>query len=183
MKEDISLEIEIPEGVQVQLDGTIKVTGPQGEVEKKLVHPRIKIKKTENKIVMESLKATKTEKKIVYAFRAHLKHMFSGVQEKHVYKIKICSGHFPMNVAVSNNQLIIKNFIGENTPRKLNLKPGVDVKVDGDHIIITSASKELAGQVAADIEQLTKVTNKDIRIFQDGCYIIEKAGKVLDQEK
>ncbi len=183
MKENINLEIEIPSGVEVTLDGKIKVVGPQGEVEKEINHPKIQIKKEENKITIACKNATKKEKKIIHAFRAHLNNMLSGVQEKFIYKIKVCSGHFPMNVAVSNNQLTIKNFLGENTPRVLNLKPGADVKVEGDIIVVSAVSKELAGQVAADIEQLTKVNNKDIRIFQDGCYIIEKPGKVLDQEK
>ena len=183
MKEEISLNIEIPTGVEITLDGKIKVVGPKGEVEKQIIHPKIQIKKEDNKITIGCKKGSKKEKKIIHAFRAHLNNMISGVQENFTYKIKICSGHFPMNVSVSNNQLIIKNFLGENTPRTLDLKAGAKVKVEGDIIVVSAASKEIAGQVAADIEQLTKVTNKDIRIFQDGCYIIEKAGKVLDKEK
>jgi len=183
MKEDIKKEIELPEQVSIDLNLTIKITGPQGEVEKKLIHPKIKIKQEEGKIILESKNATKKGKKIINSFEAHIKNMISGVNEKHTYKIKICSGHFPMNVSVNNNQLIVKNFIGENTPRKLDIKTGAEVKVEGDEIIVASTSKEIAGQVAADIEQLTKIKKKDIRIFQDGCYITEKAGKKLDKEK
>lgn len=183
MKEDIIKEIEIPEKVSITIGQTIKVTGPQGEVEKKLIHPKIKIEEKEGKIILKSIKAGKNERKIMYSFEAHLKNMIAGVNEKYTYKIKICSGHFPMNVSLSNNQLIIKNFIGENTPRKLNIKSGAEVKLEGNEILISSVSKEIAGQVAADIEQLTKIKKKDIRIFQDGCYITEKAGKKLDKEK
>jgi large subunit ribosomal protein L6 len=32
------------------------------------------------------------------------------------------------------------------------------------------------GQTAASIEQLTRVTDKDTRVFQDGVYITEKPG-------
>ena len=172
-------ELELPEGVSVKIDGTIKLTGPQGEVEKKLTHPKIKISSEGNKITLESKKATKTEKKILNAFQAHLKNMLKGVTEKHVYKLKICSGHFPMNVSISNNEFLVKNFLGESVPRKLIIKPGAELKIEGSEIIITSTSKETAGQVAADIEQLTKVKNKDLRIFQDGIWIIEKDGKEL----
>jgi len=179
MKEDLKEEIEIPEQVKIEIDQIIKVSGPQGEVEKKLTHPKIKITQENNKIVIQSPKATKKEKKILRYFYIHLKNMIQGVLEKYNYKLKICSGHFPMNVSVNNNQLIIKNFLGENTPRKINLKTGAEIKIEGDIISVTSNSKEIAGQVAADIEQLTKIKGKDIRIFQDGCYIIEKAGKKI----
>ncbi len=179
MKEDLRKELELPENNTVKIDHLIKITGPQGEVEKKLVHPKIKISSENNKIILQSKKATKKEKKILNSFFAHLKNMVQGVNEKHTYKLKICSGHFPMNVSLSGHQLIIKNFFGESVPRKLTIKPGAEVKVEGNEIIITSTSKETAGQVAADIEHLTKIKNRDLRIFQDGCYIIHKAGKDL----
>lgn len=179
MKEDLREEIELPENTQIQIDHFIKISGPQGEVEKKLVHPKIKITQENNLIIIESKKATKKEKKILKSFNAHIKNMIQGVHEKHLYRLKVCSGHFPINVSISNNQLTIKNLFGESVPRKLDIKPGAEVKIDGDEIIVTSPSKEIAGQVAADIEHLTKIKNRDMRIFQDGCYIVHKSGKDL----
>lgn len=180
MKEDLIREIELPEKTTVQIEGPlIKIIGPQGEVEKKLTHPRVKINTEKNKLKLVAKKATKTEKKIINSFVAHLTNMIKGVNEKYTYKLKICSGHFPMNVTVNNNQLIIKNFLGESIPRTLKVNPNVEVKIEGNEIIVTSTSKENAGQFAAKIEQLTKVKNKDIRIFQDGCHLINKNGKEL----
>lgn len=169
--------MEIPEKVAVKADKLIKISGPQGETEKRLVHPGIKIFVENGKILLESKKATQKEKRVLNAFAAHLKNMLKGVKEKHVYKLKVCSGHFPMNVSVTNNQLVIKNFLGESVPRKVNIRPNVVVKVEGVEIIISSPSKESAGQMAADIEEITKVKNRDVRIFQDGCHITHKAGK------
>jgi len=182
MKEDLNKEIELPEGVTIQIDHAVKIIGPQGEVTKRLTHPRINISHQDSKIIMKSLNTTKKEKKIFNSFQAHLKNMIQGVIEKHVYKLKICSGHFPMTVSLSNNELTIKNFFGENTPRKLTIKPNVEVKVEGTTIIVISTDKEAAGQVAADIERLTKIKNRDMRIFQDGCYITHKAGKDIHHE-
>ncbi|HLC99276.1 MAG TPA: 50S ribosomal protein L6, partial [Candidatus Nanoarchaeia archaeon] len=84
-----------------------------------------------------------------------------------------------MNVSVSGNEFNVANFLGEKTPRKLKIKDGVKVKVEGEFVVVEGIRKEDAGQVAANIEILTKVKGRDRRIFQDGIYIIEKDGKQM----
>lgn len=180
MKVDLKEEIVIPQGVQVSVGyGNVTVKGPKGEVSKALLHPRILIIVEKDKVVLVSKEATKREKKMVYTFRAHINHMIKGVLDSHVYKLKICSSHFPISVSFSNNVFSVKNFLGEKIPRTCKIRPGVDLKIDGDVIIVESIDKELAGQTAASIEQLCKITNRDTRIFQDGIYLIMKAGKEL----
>ena len=71
----------------------------------------------------------------------------------------------------------IKNFLGEKVPRSLKLKHGVTVNVDGSQIVVEGVDRELAGQVAADIEQATRRPGFDTRVFQDGIYIISKDGE------
>tara|TARA_Y100000310_G_scaffold278642_1_gene297209 strand:+ start:24484 stop:25026 length:543 start_codon:yes stop_codon:yes gene_type:complete len=180
MKQDIIKEIELGEGVTVSISaGTVTVKGPKGEVIKNLIHPRITFEQQENKLLLKTLKATKREKTLIGAFESHIKNMVKGVQEPFVYNMKICSGHFPMNVQMSNQELIVKNFLGEAVPRKVTICAGAEVKVKGDQIVITSPDKEAAGQTAAKIESLCRITNRDRRIFQDGLYITNKAGKKL----
>jgi len=179
-KKEIKAEIEIPEGITIEIDKDIvKVKGKGGEVVKKLFNPNVKINKEGNKIVLKALKPTKRERKLVNTFRAHLKNMLKGANENYSYKLKICSGHFPMNVSVKDKEFIVKNFFGEKIPRVLKIKEGVNVKVEGDMVVVESSDKELAGQVAADIEQLVRRTRYDIRIFQDGIWICERAGKEI----
>jgi large subunit ribosomal protein L6 len=178
MREDIKTEIELKEGVTASLDNSlISIKGPKGEVKRDFLHPKVKLSLDGKKVVLESIKSSKREKMIVGSFSAHIKNIISGVLEPHIYKLKICSGHFPMNVSVSGKDFVIKNFLGESVPRKLKLIDGADVKVDGTEIIVTSANKEIAGQTAASIESLCRITNRDLRIFQDGVYIIHKSGK------
>ena len=178
--EKIVKEIELPEGITALFDGTLLIIkGPKGETKRFIKKQSVAIKIDEDKIIMESGRATKKNKKLLGSLEAHARNMIKGILENHDYVLKICSGHFLMNVSVDGSKLYVKNFLGEKVPRILKLKEGVNVKVDGSTIHITSTSKEIAGQVSADIEQLTRRPGYDTRVFQDGIYIINKDGKEL----
>lgn len=177
MKQTIEENLTIPEGITVTVEqGLISVKGPKGEVQRDFRDPGVSISSKEGSIVFHSKDATRREKKRLYTYRAHVRNMLRGVQEGHTYQVKICSGHFPMNVSVQNGKMVVKNFLGEKFPRELKLIEGVQIKQDGDTITLTGCNKEKVGQCAADMEQLTRITNRDRRIFQDGLYIIMKDG-------
>ena len=181
MKADLKENIEIPQGVEVKAEkGVVTTKGPKGEVTKNLLHPKIKISVAEGNVIVESLKATKREKTLIGTYKAHIKNMIQGVQEGHVYTLKICSSHFPMRAAYNNNEFSVKNYLGEKTPRVLKIREGVTVKIEGEIITVESPDKELAGQTAASIEKLTMINNRDRRIFQDGIYLTSKAGKKIE---
>lgn len=178
MKNKIEDIVEIPENVQVKLEkGIFEVSGEKGSINKKMSNPKMKIEVKDKTIIFEAKNATQREKKLINTYKAHLKNMFKGVIEGYVYKLRICASHFPMNVSIENGKFVVKNFIGEKTPRVLKLKEGAKVKIDGTEIVVEAIDKELAGQVAADIESLTKRSGFDTRIFQDGIYLINKDGK------
>ena len=180
MKENLREEIVIGKGVTVsQADSVLTFKGPKGEVRRQFLYPGVHIQIGGGKIVLSAEQATKREKKIVGTFQAHLRNLVRGVEEPYEYTLKICSGHFPMSVSVSGDELIIKNFLGEVVPRKVALPKGAEVKVTGTEITVTSPDKEIAGQTAAKIESLCRITNRDRRVFQDGCYITQKAGNNL----
>lgn len=178
MKAKIEQIIEMPSGVTAAIaSGIMKVTGPKGEVARPMKDPSIKITVKENQVTILCAKGAKRQKRVINSFAAHLRNMIEGVQRPYQYKLKICSGHFPMTATISGEQFIIKNFLGEKSPRTLKLKKGVTVKIDGDQILVESSDRELAGQQASDIELLTAKRNRDLRVFQDGIYMIEKAGE------
>lgn len=170
-------ELQIPEKVTVDIhNGAFTVKGPKGEVKRSFIFPKISITKDSNKIIFHTKKPTKREKAGVFSTEAHLKNMFKGVLNLCVYKLKVCSGHFPMKLSYKNNVLEVKNYMGETVPRTLKIKPGVDVVVKEPEITVTSANKELAALTAAAIEQIARRANFDRRIFQDGIYITHKDG-------
>ena len=178
MKQEIHEELELIQGTSIKIgDGVFTVQGPKGEIKKKLYNPKIKASVTNNLVVFEAKKGTQREKRLIKAYIAHLKSMMKGVNQLHNYKLRICSGHFPMTVSVKGNVFEIKNFVGETIPRILSLPEGAKVSIDGHFIIVESVNKEIAGQTAALIEKLTRRAAFDKRVFQDGIYIIEKDGK------
>lgn len=180
MRRTIEKEIEVPEGVTVEYkDRIFSAKGPKGEVTKRIYFPVTQISIENGLVKVVSENAGKKEKKIIGTVVAHIKNIIKGAEEGFVYKLKICSGHFPMNVSVSGNKFSVKNLLGEKVPRELTLKEGATVKIDGSIITVESNDKETAGQVSADIEQLTRRPGFDRRIFQDGIYIIEKNGKAI----
>jgi large subunit ribosomal protein L6 len=178
--ENWKYELKIPEKVTVDINGGLFIIkGPKGEVARKFIFPKISITKDAHNIIFEVKKLTKREKAAVFSTEAHLKNTFKGVLHTCIYKLKICSGHFPMKISYKNNILEVKNFMGETVPRTLKIKPGVDVVVKEPDVTVTSPDKELAALTAAAIEQLTRRPNFDRRIFQDGIYITSKDGVEL----
>ncbi len=178
--ENFVQKIVIPEGLSATVNnGLLLITGPKGSVSKKFIHPKVKVSVEGSDVIFLAKRFTKNEKKVMQTFIAHLNNLFKGVTEGHLYKLKICSGHFPMNVSVKGNNLEVKNFIGEAVPRTLSFKESVDVKLEGEFIFVSGINKELVAQSAASIEKLTRRNGFDKRIFQDGIYITEKDGKLM----
>lgn len=168
-------EVEIPEGVKAEVkEGTVIIEGPKGKLERKLHHPKIGIKKVDNKIVIKCEFARRKEKALVGTFASHISNMIKGVTEGFVYKMKIVYSHFPMKVNVKGDEVIIENFLGEKHPRKAKIYGNVKVNVKGDEVTVEGINREEVGQTAANIEFATKVRYRDIRVFQDGIYIVSK---------
>ncbi|MBI4150465.1 50S ribosomal protein L6 [Candidatus Woesearchaeota archaeon] len=179
MKADVAL----PSGVTCTVQGNTTVTlrGPKGEVTRQFPHQKISVTVEGNTILISAKNATKSEKTMIGTFESHIKNMLKGVTDGHSYRMKICSGHFPMNVSVAGSEFIIKNFLGEKVPRKLKLRQGVTVKVEGQEVVVEGVFLEQVSQTAADIELLTRIRNRDLRIFQDGIYITNKDGQAVGQ--
>lgn len=179
MKSELKIIVKLPQQVKAQLvdETTVVIKGPKGEVQRDFLHPQVQLAVEPLEIVLTSKKSSKNEKKVMCAFEAHLENMIRGVQEPFIYTLKICSGHFPMSVSVSGQEFIVKNFLGETVPRKVSFSPKVEVKISGTEITVRSPDRELAGQTAAKIESLCRITNRDRRVFQDGCYIVAKPSK------
>ena len=179
-KKGLRVEIRLQDKISTQLDGSIlTLKGQKYEAKRDFPNKNITLEHKDGVIILTATKPNKVNKKIIKSYAAHIRNMINGCVEAHKYMLKICSGHFPMNVSINNNEFIVKSFLGEKVPRTLKLKPGATVKVEGDNITVESPVKEIAGQVSADIELLTRRTGYDLRIFQDGIWVIMKDNKEI----
>jgi len=88
--------------------------------------------------------------------------------------MKVVYSHFPIQLKAASDELIINNFLGERKSRSARVLPGTKVEIGKDEVVITGMDKENVGQTMANIEQATRVHGFDVRIFQDGIYLIDK---------
>ncbi len=169
-----AVDLEIPEGVNVEINELIRVQGPKGTVERNLSFPGVMVRKEDGKVTVFTAEKKARHKAMVGTIAGHIKNMIKGVTEGFEYRMKIVYSHFPIRVKVQGNEVIIENFLGEKHPRKARIAGNTKVEVKGDQIIITGINKEECGQTAANIEQATTIRGYDVRVFQDGIYIVSK---------
>lgn len=173
-------KVEILEEIDVSRDGDkIEISGPNGTITKVFSDRRISLDIGDDEITLLVDSPSKEEKALLGTYTSHVQNMVKGAQEDFEYKMKILYSHFPMKVKAKGNRVEIENFIGEEEPRKAKILADSEVKVDSDEVTITGPNREDVAQSAANIEAATKIKNTDSRVFQDGIYIVEKAGKSL----
>jgi large subunit ribosomal protein L6 len=181
MAKEIKRIVNIPEGMDVEINSTKLIVKKDGkELVKKLPYSKkVNAVKEGDTIIISSKKPTRRESTIAGTIDAHIKNTLKGAEEGYVYKLEICNVHFPMNVKIEGKKVIIKNFLGEKKDRVVEILDNVEISMKGNIIELKSPDIEAVGQSAANIEKVTKVRNRDRRIFQDGIYITEKGGKAI----
>ncbi|MDH3352953.1 MAG: 50S ribosomal protein L6 [Nanoarchaeota archaeon] len=180
MKKDLERFVEIPEGIEVSVNGNeFIVKGNGKELTRKFDIGKIKTEIKDDKVVLLAKDATRRESKMMGTVWAHLKNMVKGVNEDFVYELEVCNVHFPMNIKADGDKITIKSFLGETTQRVAKIVPGVKVDIKGSQITVSSSNIEDAGQTAANLEKATRLTGRDRRIFQDGIFITNKCGRAI----
>ncbi len=173
MIKEVKEQINLPDGVTATLENNIlTIKGEKGELSRTFSHPKINIKMNGNVIEIRSENVRRKEKALIGTFVAHINNMIKGVTEGFEYHMKTVFSHFPIKTSVEDNYFVIQNFLGERSPRKARIIDGVTVEAKGEDTIVTGIDKEKVGQTVANIERATRVKNRDIRVFQDGVYLV-----------
>ncbi|MBX0287483.1 50S ribosomal protein L6 [Haloarcula salinisoli] len=172
------VELEIPEDVSVSQDHLdLTVEGPEGTVTRRLWYPDIDVTVADDVVAVESDEDDAKTMSTIGTFESHIENMFHGVVEGWEYEMEVFYSHFPMQVNVEGDEVVIENFLGEKAARRTTVHGDTDVSVDGEELTVTGPDIEAVGQTAADIEQLTRINDKDVRVFQDGVYITQKPSR------
>ena len=191
-------ELPIPEAVDVEIDHLdVSVSGDNGTVTRRLWYPDVSVSietvevvadgadesaedpdtESVDAVVIESDEDDAKTMSTLGTFESHVSNMFHGVSDGWTYEMEVFYNHFPMQVSVEGEEVVIENFLGERAPRRTPIRGDTDVEIDGERITLRGPDIEAVGQTAADIEQLTRVTDKDVRVFQDGAYITQKPSR------
>lgn len=172
---NIEKEIGIPDAVSVEVNGRrISAKGKHGEIAREFNVAGIAFENTGKAIVIRAGDAKKKTEKIVNTVAAHIKNILNGAGSGFEYKLKVVYSHFPINVSVKGDRVEINNFTGEKKPRIAGIVGSTKVSVKGQMIDVEGPDKEAVGQTAANMEQATRISGKDRRVFQDGIYITSK---------
>ncbi len=183
-KEFASKTLEVPKNVDIRVDEKIvSVKGSKGELSRDFGNPKynksVLLEKKDGLIEIK-FENSKEFRAIAGTIIAHIKNMSLGVTEGFQYRMKIIYSHFPVSVAVKDNELHVKNFLGEKGARIAKITKGCSVKVDKEEIALTGVDVEALGQTAQRIEQICRLSGRDRRVFQDGIYL---TGRYLQSGK
>ena len=171
-------QLDIPDDVSVEVDHLdVTVDGPDGSVTRRLWYPDVTVEVDDDTVAIESESEDAKTNATVGTFESHISNAFHGVTTGWEYKMEVFYSHFPMQVRAEGDEVVIENFLGEKAPRRTTIHGDTEVDVSEEKLVLSGPNKEDVGQTAADIEQLTRVSGKDTRVFQDGVYITEKPAK------
>ncbi len=173
---EITKEVIVPEGVTVTIEGQkVTVKGPKGEQNRTFEAPNISIKQADKKVILNCKFPKRQDKAVMGSITGHIANLVTGVNEGFTYHMRVYYSHFPVNVSVQGNKVIIKNFLGEKHPREsMIVGQATKVTVKGQDITIDGINKEDVGQTSGNLQLNSKIGRKDPRVFQDGIFLVDR---------
>ncbi len=166
-------KIQVPAGVTLTQDGnTITVKGAKGEVSRNFSNNFVQIALKGKEVIASVSKQNHYTKSIAGTWLSLVSGMCAGVTSGYEYEMKIDYTHFPMRVSVRGQKVVIENFLGERSQRTADIVGKCSVSVKGDRVFISGIDRYEVGETSANIERATKIKGFDLRVFQDGIYLI-----------
>jgi len=171
---------DIPKQVKVTVDArVVTVSGPRGTLSRNFRHINVDLQSIRKgrSILLTCWFGNRKERACMRTVRSHIENMITGVTKGFEYKMRLVYAHFPINVNLEADHVKVNNFLGEKRGRTIIIRPGVKVvkSVDvKDELVLSGYDINAVSQTAADIQQSTRVCDKDIRKFLDGIYVSEK---------
>ena len=167
---------DVPQKVKVTLNKHMMlIEGPLGKVYKNFKKIPVELAVNDNKVSIKAINSRKKYYAIANTALSLIRNLCDGVINGYTIKMKIVYAHFPITVKTKDKLVLVENFQGERAPRVAKIHGATKVVSKGDDIVVTGPVLNDVTQTAAEIEAVTKVKNKDHRVFLDGVYQYHKA--------
>jgi large subunit ribosomal protein L6 len=170
------MPVVIPDKVEVEITGShVRVKGPLGELERTF-HREVTLNRDDDVITVERSSNQPKVRALHGLSRSLLNNMVVGVSEGFEKKLEVQGvGYRP---SLQGKTLVLN--VGYSNPVEVEPPDGITFEVDerAREIRVHGPSKELVGQVAADIRKIRPpepYKGKGIRY--QGEYVRRKAGK------
>ncbi len=173
------ITVAMPQDVQSELAGlTLKVRAGGKELTRSFKGDGLSLEKKGQDIVVHVNENKKKKRAVLQSVASHIENMVQGIKQGYEYKLEIVYSHFPISVKIVQGAVEIVNVGGAKHPVRSPIV-GKDTKVEikGKDITVKGVDKEAVGQTAANMEKVTRIKGKDIRVFQDGIYIVSKGAR------
>jgi large subunit ribosomal protein L6 len=167
--------IEIPQGVEVKLNGTtVSVKGPKGELTRN-VHQDMNIKIEDNVVTIARPSDHKDHRALHGTTRSLINNMVEGVSKGFEKSLEIIGVGYR---AMKQGDKVVINA-GYSHPVELDPIDGIEIDVPKNtQVIVKGIDKELVGAVASNIRAIRPpepYKGKGIRY--EGEYVRRKEGK------
>lgn len=167
--------IEIPEGVEVKLDGNkVSVKGPKGELSKE-IHQDIVVKLEDNVLTLERSSDLKEHRSLHGTSRTMIANMVEGVTKGFEKSLEITGVGY--RAQMQGNKLVVN--AGYSHPVEIDAIDGIEIEVPKNtELTVKGIDKELVGAVAANIRAIRPpepYKGKGIRYV--GEFVRRKEGK------
>ncbi|WP_027339525.1 50S ribosomal protein L6 [Halonatronum saccharophilum] len=144
--------IDIPEKVQIDIDGNVvKVKGPKGELQEK-VSPRMDITIEDNQLKVNRPTDSKQDRSMHGLTRSLIVNMVEGVTEGFQKVLELNGVGYRATLKGKNLEL----QVGYSHPVLIEPEGDIQFSVDKNKIIVKGINKQLVGQVAANIREVRK---------------------------
>lgn len=166
--------VEIPAGVEVNLDGKkLSVKGPKGTLELN-VHERMKVTVSEKDVVVERQSDQTIDKSLHGLTRTLIANMVQGVTEGYQKKLEIHGVGY--RGQMNGNKLVLN--LGFSHPVEVVAPEGITITVEENIITVAGIDKAKVGEIAAVIRSFRKpepYKGKGVRYVDE--HVRRKEGK------
>lgn len=167
--------VEIPDGVEVKIEGQkVIAKGPLG-TEEVVVRPEIALKLEGNTLLVSIVNDDRKSRALWGLTRTLVDNAVQGVKTGFVKKLEIQGVGYRANMEGTKLNL----QLGYSHPIKIEPPQGIKIEVEANtKITVTGSNKQLVGDVAAEIRgKRPPEVYKGKGVRYEGEYIRRKAGK------